>query len=96
MTLILDDKNDTVRVLTDAELDAMEAADLARLTTSARHWLNVEPIQSPSLVSTPIRSLSLATLAECEANRRAKLISHDDRNDGRVISPRLSRPNIHD
>ena len=96
MTLILDDENDTARVLTDAELDAMEAAELARLTLPERHWLNLEPIQAPAPVSTPIRSLSLATLAECEANRRTKLIAHDDRNDGRVISPRLSRPNIHD
>lgn len=31
MILILDDENDTARVLTDAELDAMEAADLASL-----------------------------------------------------------------
>lgn len=61
-----------------------------------RHWINCEPIQSPALVSTPIRSLSLATLAECEANRRAKMISHDDRNDGRIISPRFPRPSIHD
>jgi hypothetical protein len=61
-----------------------------------RHWIDLQPIQAPAPVTTPIRSLSLATLAECEANRRAKLISHDDRNDGRVISPRLPRPNIHD
>jgi len=66
------------------------------MTLPQRHWLNCEPIQAPAPVSTPIRSLSLKTLAEVEANLRSRQLSHDDRSDGRVISPRLPRPNIHD
>lgn len=62
----------------------------------SRHWANVQPIQAPRPVTTELRRLSLATLAEVEANIRSRQLTHEDRADGRVISPRSVRPNIHD
>ena len=62
----------------------------------SRHWADVQPIQAPRPVTTQLSGLSLATLAEVEATIRARQLTHEDRADGRVISPRPVRPNIHD
>lgn len=66
------------------------------LADVTRHWKDVKPIHAPAPITTPLRHLSLATLAEVEANIRARQLTHEDRADGRVISPRPVRPNIHD
>jgi len=62
----------------------------------SRHWANVQPIQAPRPVITELRRLSLATLAEVEASIRSRQLTQEDRADGRVISPRPVRSNIHD
>lgn len=62
----------------------------------SRHWADVRPIQAPRPITTQVRRLSLATLAEVEAVIRSRQLTQEDRADGRVISPRPVRPNIHD
>jgi hypothetical protein len=67
-----------------------------RSVNPSRHWTDVQPIQAPRPIDGSIRRLSLATLAEVEASIRSRQLTHEDRADGRVISPRPVRPNIHD
>lgn len=66
------------------------------MNSPSRHWQNVQLIQAPRPVTTELRRLSLATLAEVEATIRARQLTHEDRSDGHVISPYPVRPNIHD
>ena len=54
------------------------------------------PLRAPRPVTTPISGLSLATLALVEEQVRAKQLTHEERAEGRVISPRANRTNFHD